>query len=428
MTDFIGRTIGDFRLDELIDDAGNASVYRGVQVSTNRAVAIKVLKPEAASNPAALQAFTQYAQTAAGMPYPNILPVLSTGQSEGDYYLVTPYESNRSLAQQKSAYNAPAQVSALFKALAPGLEYIYSQGMVHGNLRPSNIILDAQRQPLLSNIGASFQQGQAPTAYTSPEQRQGLVADRRADIFALGVLLYELLANQVPVPGAAMDLHAVRPDLPPQLDQVIQKATAQNPDQRYQTVSEFTGALDLALQPAPHPTPAPVPIPTQTSIQQEVTVEDKGTNWTGILVGALVVIVLCLVLAVVGPRVAEYLNQQETVSQPLPTEPTPAEAPDEDKSVVIIEKPDIDPPEDEPPPAEQPPVEEPPAAEVPPEAPDAPVRDEPPQDVPTPGGEPAPQAGQQLCSSLGLAGGIVLVPGVFAIRHRKRKKARHPSQ
>lgn len=225
-----------------------------------------------------------------------------------------------------------------------------------------------------------------------------------------------------------MDLHAVRPDLPPQLDQVIQKATAQNPDQRYQTVSEFTGALDLALQPAPHPTPAPVPIPTQTSIQQEVTVEDKGTNWTGILVGALVVIVLCLVLAVVGPRVAEYLNQQETVSQPLPTEPTPAEAPDEDKSVVIIEKPDIDPPEDEPPPAEQPPVEEPPAAEVPPEAPDAPVRDEPPQDVPTPGGEPAPQAGQQLCSSLGLAGGIVLVPGVFAIRHRKRKKARHPSQ
>jgi len=426
MTDLIGRTIGDFRLDELIDDAGNASIYRGVQISTNRAVAVKVLKPEAASNPTALQAFTQYAQMATGMSHPNILPVLSSGQAEGVYYLVTPYEANRSLAQQKSMYNSPAQVSALFKAMAPGLDFIYNQGTVHGNLRPSNIILDAQRQPLLANIGAAFQQGQAPSAYTSPEQRQGLVADRRADIFTLGVLMYELLANQVPAPGAAFNLHIVRPDLPAQLDQVIQKATAQSPDQRYQTISEFTGALDMALQPAPQPAaaPTPVPAPVQTSVQQDVTVEDKGTNWTGILVGALVVIVLCLVVVFVGPQLAEYLNQPGDVSQPAPEQPAPEqpapEQPGSDKSVVIIEDPVIKLPEVEPPAPEQPPAAEPPAAEQPPadvrpEVPDAPALD-----APAPEGAPGEGAGQQICGSLGLAGGIVLLPGIFALRRRKK--------
>jgi hypothetical protein len=418
MTDLIGRTIGDFRLDELIDDEGNASIYRGIKVSTNRAVAVKVLKPEAASNPTAVQAFTQYAQMAAVMAHPNILPVLDSGQAEGLYYLVTPYEGNRSLAQQKSVYSSPAQVSTLFKAMAPGLEYIYSQGMVHGNLRPSNIILDAQRQPLLANIGAAFNQGQAPTAYTSPEQVQGVVVDRRADIFTLGVLLYELLANQVSAPGAALNLHTVRPDLPAQLDHVIQKATAQSPDQRYQTISEFTGALDMALQPAPQPaaTPAPAPVPAQTTVQQDVTVEDKGTNWTGILLGALVVIVLCLGVILVGPRLAEYLNQPGDVSQPAPEQPAPEqpapEQPSGDKSVVIIEKPVIEQPEVEPPAAEQPPAAEPPAAEKPP----ADVGPE----VPALEGAPAQQPGQQICGSLGLAGGIVLLPGIFALRRRKK--------
>jgi len=424
MTDLIGRTIGDFRLDELIDDAGNASVYRGVQISTNRAVAVKVLKPEAASNPTALQAFTQYAQMATGMSHPNILPVLSSGQAEGVYYLVTPYEANRSLAQQKSLYNSPAQVSVLFKAMAPGLDYIYNQGIVHGNLRPSNIILDAQRQPLLANIGAAFQQGQAPSAYTSPEQRQGLVADRRADIFTLGVLMYELLANQVPAPGAAFNLHIVRPDLPAQLDQVIQKATAQSPDQRYQTISEFTGALDMALQPAPQPAaaPTPAPAPVQTSVQQDVTVEGKGTNWTGILVGALLVIVLCLVVVFVGPQLAEYLNQPGDVSQPAPEQPAPEQPAPEQPVVVVpvikepvIKEPVIEEPVVEPPAVEQPPAAEPPPADVGPEVPDAPALD-----APAPEGAPGEGAGQQICGSLGLAGGIVLLPGIFALRRRKK--------
>jgi serine/threonine-protein kinase len=386
MAGLIGKTIGDYQLAEMLDDAGDVVVFKAVQVSTNRSVAFKAVNLDEAKDTTAVQRFTQHAELAAQMQHPNILPVLDSGQVENVGYLVTPFMQNRSVADQKSSYTDPNQVLALVKALAPGLEYIYSRGSIHGNLQSKNIILDDNRQPLLTAFGVAFHPDTAPGSTNSPEQVQGGVVDQRTDIYALGVILYELLAGQMPTPGTTLNLQAVRPDLPPAVGQVILKATAQNPDQRFQNTSELLTAFTGSLQPAGEPTPAPTPAPPPPQPQAP---PKKGSNWTGFILGVLVVVVLCLGAIVLGPIVMDALNPPADPGVEAPT----AEVP-------IVEAPTAEPPTEAPPEEEEPPPAETPQATLP---------------VP-PGGGGLPE----ICSSLGLAGGIVLGGGLVARRRRKR--------
>jgi len=406
MTELAGKTIGDYQIYERIDGAGKIHVYHGVQNSTNHAVAIMALNPEVASDHAAVQAFNQHAQMAARVAHPNVLPVLDSGQEAGVDYLVTPYMAGGSVADQRSSYAELTQVLALFRTLAPGLETIYNQGTIHGNLRPTKIILDAQGRPLLSGMGMAFRQGETPTPYNSPEQVQGGAVDRQTDIYALGVILYELLAGQAPVPGTTLNLQAVRPDLPASVGGVVQKATAQNPDQRYQTLGEFLNALAETVQPAQIPVPAPpsTPTPTPTPVQQGPPPQ-KRTNWMGFILGGLVVIVLCLVVVVVGPMVYDALNpeaDQPVAEQPIVEEPV-VEVP---TTQPIVEEPVVEVP------TAQPIVEEPPEVEVPEPGGE--------RELPEPPGEGEGGGLQDICGSVVGAGGIVLLPGFFALRRRRR--------
>jgi serine/threonine protein kinase len=314
------------------------------------------------------------------MQHPNILPVQDSGQVEDIYYLVTPYLEFRSVADLRSSYADLNQASTLIGAIIPGLDYIYTKGVVHGNLKPNNIFLSAQNQPLLTHFGLAFRKGEVPTPYNSPEQVQGGVVDRRTDVYALGSLLYTLLAGQAPAPGTAVSIRSIRPDVPQTVEQVIGKAMAQNPDQRYQSPGEFHVDLTKALKPAPAPAaeqpPAAPPPQPQAAAQ-------KGTNWTSIIVGAILVIVLCLVVVVFGPRIIEAINPQQT--QPAVIQP-------------------IEPPAEQPP-AEQPPAE--PPAQRPAEPEQLPAGDE-------------ERGGLEICGSLGIGGGIVLAGGALKLRRRKR--------
>jgi serine/threonine-protein kinase len=377
MTDLTGKTIGDYTTTELIDDKSNTLVIKGLQSKMNRTVAIKVLKPHVSKDKAGLQAYEQYTNLAAKIQHPNILSVIDTGTENDSFYIVTPYMENRSVGDNMSRYTDPRQVSQLITGLTPGLEAIYKQGYVHGNLRPSNILLDPEFRPLLTDFGFTFDQDKTPTPFNSPEQVKGSAVDQRTDVYALGVILYTLLVGHAPSPGAALNVQSVRPDLPQSVEQVILKATAQSPDQRFQSPREFAQALAAALTAQP-----------AAAAQQPQAQPKKGTNWGAIFTGVLGGVAIFLCLLVVLPRVVDSLNDSASAPPPA-SDPGPG-----------ADQPDPDPPEAEPPPSD------------------------PPADPGDSGGESAVSGSglTSICSSLGLAGGIVLMGrGAYSQRRRKRK-------
>jgi serine/threonine protein kinase len=383
MSDLIGKTIGQYQIIEQISANEFALVYKGFDPKLSRYVAVKVLTPAQAQDPSVVEAFNQYAELAASIQHPNILPVFDSGQENGLYCLVTPFMEKGSIADNLIAYTNPQQVVDLIHALLPGLQAIYQQGYIHGNLEPNNILLNAQGLPLLSDFAVNFRKSKQPTPYNSPEQVQGGPVDSRTDVYALGIIVYQLLVGKAPVPGAALNLQSARPDVPKNLEQVILKATAQNPDQRYQTPGEFQNALVDAMQltsqpPAPTPTPQLSPSPAP---------ERRGINWTGIVVGGILVVLLCILAVMVGPQLMNSLNPDTEPPQPVADQPIqpPASEPDQ-------------------------PVVEPPQDEAPPEA------DQPPS-------EDGNDSSQPVCGgSLGILGGFVFMGGALFRKRRYRDR------
>jgi serine/threonine protein kinase len=385
MSDFLGKTIEEYQLVEVISEDETTIVYKGFQPSTNRYVMVIALKPHLAGNAANVQRFLQAAQLAAQIHHSNILPVYNSGQAEGLTYQVAPYIEGGTLHNNLAWFQEINTMLVLIRHITAALEYIHTQGYVHGNLKSSNTYLDAQRNPLLSNIGITAISGATPDAYASPEQVQGGVVDKRSDVYALGVLVYEVLVGETPPPGMIASLRSKRPDLPESIERVILKAMAQNPDQRFQSAVEFQTALQTAAQ-SPTQAEALPPAPAPAVSQNVQVSQPKSTNWTAIIMGVLLVAVLCggftfFVLPNLG-------DGQETdvpppaAEQPLPTQPAP-------------------PPEQptEPPPAEQPP------AQLPAEPPEEPSE---PPDFELP----------EVCGSIGGVGGLALMSVLMARKRR----------
>jgi serine/threonine-protein kinase len=239
----------------------------------------------------------------------------------------------------------------------------------------------------LTNLPAS--------SFNSPEQVQGGVVDQRTDVYALGMILYVLLTGKTPPTGTSINLRSQRPDLPQAVEQVILKALAPNPDQRFQTPRQFSDALATALQSAapqasaPAPTPAPTPAATPAP---QPTSQKSGMNWTNFILGGVVIVLLCLCVVVIGPRVIDALGGQ---SEEVASEPT--EIPQVEVILPTLE------PRDTREPVERPPDQEAPA-----------------EDAPAAEPLPAEGSGSQFCSSVGFAGGFILLGGVFRFRRKKK--------
>jgi serine/threonine protein kinase len=406
MSELSGRTIDEYQLIDTIDEGGAALVYRGFQPSMNRYVAIKVLKPHAARDVATVQRFRQSAELTAQMQHPNILPVYDIGQTEGTIYRVSALAEGGTLRDDLAWFQDTTQAVEIMKQLTAALEYIHARGYVHGNLKSTNVLLDAQRRPLICDFGLVQLVGGAPTPYMSPEQVQGGAVDQRSDVYALGVLLYEMLVGEPPPPGVVASLRGRRPDLPVAIERVVLKAMAQNPDLRFQSAAEFQNALEMAIAPpvqppAPKLEPAPAPATTATpapTVSQSVQLEQpKGTNWAAIILGVLVVGLLGLALILILPRLGNGEEAQPTPPPPETTTEMPTQPPVE----VTVEMPT------------QPPVEQP-TQESPPDQPTA----EAPEQLPegpddSGGGLPG------ICGSIPLTGGLVALGGVFAARRRR---------
>ena len=351
MTDYIGRTIGEYQLIELLAEDEHTLQIKAFQPGEERYVNFTMLKPHAVKDGLFVQQFLNAAEIASKLGHPNILPVLDFGQQESTVFRVSPLTESGTVRDHRGWFYDLHNANQLLSQVIDGLAYIYTHGHIHGNLKSSNIFLNADLRPLLAGFGITQPPGHAENPYLSPEQIQGGVIDQRSDVYALGVLLYELLTGVTPPVGIVVKPSSMRQDLPPAVDQVVLKAMAQNPEQRFESPVDFRRALQIGVD---HPDAAPAvseapPTPPAPGVSQSVNVQQppKRTNWTAIILGIVLVGVIIGGAFLILPPLFDDDGDAEVPTEPpveQPTEPPveqPTEPPVEQPPEPTAEEPEI---------------------------------------------------------------------------------------
>ena len=250
-----------YRIQRLIGAGGSARVYLAVQQAYPRQVAIKLLSPEALAVPAARNRFQQEAAIVQRLDHPNIVRVLDAGFHGKTPYLAMEYLRGGDLNWNLRAGLHMQNVLMVAKEIASALDYAHGKGVVHGDVKPENILFNAQGTALLADFGIATVlargagQGAAPRLgtppYASPEQLRGEPLDGRSDFFNLGVVFYAMLTGRMPFGGSdAAHEAASRQQLPPLpaslgvFQEVVGRFLAPLPAERFQTAGEIVAALD----------------------------------------------------------------------------------------------------------------------------------------------------------------------------------------
>jgi serine/threonine protein kinase len=261
--------IGIYEVKSELGRGGMATVYCAYDPRFEREVAVKVLPHELLhADPQFRLRFEREAKIIAQLEHSAIVPVYDVGESEGQPYFVMRYMNGGSLSERiKASVFTIEEAIKILEAVAPGLDEAHSRGIVHRDIKPSNILFDKRGNPYISDFGiAKLTQAQSGSvtgsaiigtpAYMAPEQAQGMEVDGRADIYALGIILFEMLTGKQPyeadTPMAVAIKHITdpvphirntNPKLPEEMETIIQKAMAKNKNDRFFTAVEMTNAL-----------------------------------------------------------------------------------------------------------------------------------------------------------------------------------------
>ncbi|GAB4539929.1 MAG: hypothetical protein Fur002_05860 [Anaerolineales bacterium] len=265
----VGQTLGAYRLVSRLGQGGMATVYKAYEPALDRYVAIKVLPQFFANDPVFVQRFRREAKAVAQLNHPNIVPIYSFGEAGRITYIAMQFVVGDTLKHEGQKFSLDDSLRLLIP-IARALAYAHQRGIVHRDVKPSNILVAEGGWPLLADFGlAQMAQvsgkltesgvGMGTPMYMSPEQGQGEKIDQRSDIYSLGIVLYEMLTGDVPfradTPMAIVIKHisapmpmpsSVNPNIPDYLEALILKATAKNPDDRYQTAEELAEAMESA--------------------------------------------------------------------------------------------------------------------------------------------------------------------------------------
>jgi serine/threonine protein kinase len=272
MENLTGKKLGLYEIVAPLGEGGMAAVYRAYQPSMNRYVALKILPQSLAKDPQFVGRFQQEAKVLAKLQHPHVLPVFDFGEAEGYTYIVMPLVESGALTELLQGRPLSLkQIRRLIAQIGEALDYARARGLVHRDVKPSNVLVDGRGNCLLTDFGlAKIVEGSAKftdtggilgtPAYMSPEQGRGLPIDGRSDIYSLGVILYEMATGKPPfdaeTPIAIVFKHiqeplpppaALNPDLPEAVEQVILKALAKDPADRFQTAREMVAALQAAI-------------------------------------------------------------------------------------------------------------------------------------------------------------------------------------
>lgn len=281
-----GDLLDHYRIEGVAARSGMATIYRGVDIDDGKPVAIKIPHPEIESDPQFYERFQREAEIGESMDHPGVIKVYGHG-APGKIYMVMEWVDGRLLRQILHGQRLTQERAIrLSQRICDALDYIHGRGVAHRDLKPENIMVDNRDGIKLIDFGIASKAGARRLTFTkitnvmgtpdyiSPEQVKGKRGDARSDIYALGVMLYEMVTGKTPFQGPnplqvmndrllnnPVPPREIDPAISPQLQEIIYRALERDPSHRYQTAREF--AKDLA-----HP--------------EEVGVADRAelTNWT----------------------------------------------------------------------------------------------------------------------------------------------------
>jgi serine/threonine protein kinase len=320
----LGKQLGSFEILEVIGQGGMALVYKARQPAMNRSVALKVLSSPMMVNPAFLARFKQEAQMIASLEHTHILPVYDLGEQDGWVFIAMRYMSHGTLTARIAQGPIPLKdVSRWIEQIGSALDYAHQRGVIHRDVKPSNVLLDAQGNAFLADFGiAKWSEGSISLTgsgvigtpqYMSPEQGQGLKIDGRSDEYSLAVMAYEMIIGRPPFDGetplAIVLKHitepltppiSINPRVPQPVSDVISKALSKDPNDRYPTTAAFAQALSAVIAAAPIGGTLPLPSAAPTEEVHLTTHEPAKAPRRFRPIGIIAALVVLLVMGIGG--------------------------------------------------------------------------------------------------------------------------------
>jgi serine/threonine-protein kinase len=349
---------GRYRVSERLGSGGMADVYLAHDTLLGRQVALKLLHHRFAEDQEFVERFRREASSAAGLSHPNVVAVFDRGEWDGTYYIAMEYLPGRSLKAVVREHGAlsPSDATDIVVQILLAVRFAHRRGIIHRDIKPHNVILDEEGRAKVTDFGIARAGASDMTLtgsimgtaqYLSPEQAQGHAVSETSDLYAVGVVLYELLTGSVPFEGDSAVTIALKqvsaeptppsrrnPEVTSALDAVVMRSLAKDPQARFASADEFIAALQQAregISPAPGFNGAP---PTQTAAAAALVVpplppeearsaeEDmrkrKRAWWIAAGVAALVIVAAVLLLLLLPGSKTKGVSVPEVTGETQP--------------------------------------------------------------------------------------------------------------